>query len=113
MPAGYVTVRWPAAGGLPEIQDLNVLPPFRRRGIGSALLAQAEAAAAERADEVQIAVGLHQGYGSAQRLYVQRGYAPDGQGISIRDRPIPEGAAVVVDDSLVLTLRKSLRTSSE
>lgn len=34
--AGYVTVRWPAAGGAEtiEIQDLNVLPPFRRRGIG-------------------------------------------------------------------------------
>jgi ribosomal protein S18 acetylase RimI-like enzyme len=42
--AGYVTVVWvsgygPFAGmGIPEIQDLNVLPELRRRGIGWALM---------------------------------------------------------------------------
>jgi GNAT superfamily N-acetyltransferase len=109
--AGYVTVRWPPAGGADEaeIQDLNVLPTFRRRGIGTALLAQAEAAVAARARLVQIAVGLHQGYGAAQRLYVQRGYVPDGRGASIRGRPVAEGATVVLDDGLVLTLQKVLR----
>ena len=108
--AGYVTVRWPAAGSgdAAEIQDLNVLPPFRRRGIGTALLAQAEAAAGERGPVVRIAVGLHQGYGAAQRLYVQRGYVPDGRGVSIRGRPVAEGATVELDDALVLTLQKLL-----
>lgn len=108
--AGYVTVRWPPAGGADgaEIQDLNVLPPFRRRGIGTALLAQAEAAVAARGRLVQIAVGLHQGYGAAQRLYVQRGYVPDGRGVSIRGQLVAENATVVLDDALVLTLQKLL-----
>jgi ribosomal protein S18 acetylase RimI-like enzyme len=109
--AGYVTVRWPPPGrtGLAEIQDLNVLPSFRRRGIGTALLDQAEAAVALRADAVQIAVGLHQGYGAAQRLYVQRGYVPDGQGATVEGQSVPEGAAVVLDDAHVLILHKALK----
>ena len=46
--AGYVTVNWtPTYPGfaklkVPEIQDLNVVPGFRRRGIGSRLLDRAE-----------------------------------------------------------------------
>ena len=108
--AGYVTVRWPPAGSADqvEIQDLNVLPGFRRRGVATALLAEAEAAVAARGNLVQIAVGLHQGYGAAQRLYVQRGYMPDGRGVSVGGRPVAEGETVVLDDALVLTLQKVL-----
>ena len=46
--AGYVTVNWrPTYVGfadlnIPEIQDLNVLPIFRRKGIASRLLDRAE-----------------------------------------------------------------------
>ena len=45
--AGYVTVKWEpeyppfAEAGIPEIQDLNVLPQHRRRGIGTALMTHA------------------------------------------------------------------------
>ena len=108
--AGYVTVRWPAPGITEPaaIEDLNVLPSFRNRGVGTALLDQAEASVARRADVVQIAVGLHGGYGAAQRLYVQRGYVPDGRGASIAGRPVAEGAAVALDDALVITMRKAL-----
>src|ERR1700739_4785137 len=46
--AGYVTVNWqPFCLGfseqrIPEIQDLNILPQFRRQGIASRLLDHAE-----------------------------------------------------------------------
>ena len=45
---GYVTVVWQSHygpfrdQGIPEIADLNVVPPYRRRGIGSELLDAAE-----------------------------------------------------------------------
>ena len=103
--AGYVTLNWRPAyapfreGGIPEIQDLNVLPAFRRRGVGSALLDAAEAAAGAR---VGISVGLGSDYGAAQRLYVMRGYVPDGRGIVYRWRTVEYGEQVVVDDDLVL-----------
>ena len=108
--AGFVTVLWPlpCATGPAEIQDLNVLPSFRNRGIGTALLELAEAAVARRGDVVQIAVGLHRGYGAAQRLYVRRGYVPDGAGASIDGRPVAEGVTAALDDALVITMRKAL-----
>lgn len=52
--AGYVTINWSPsyppyrAGGIPEIQDFNVLPRFRRQGIGTNLIDQAEQKIAER-----------------------------------------------------------------
>jgi GNAT superfamily N-acetyltransferase len=106
--AGYVTLVWQPsyppfrAEGIPEIQDFNVLPAFRRRGIGSALMDAAERAAAERTGVVGIGVGLDPDYGPAQRLYVLRGYVPDGRGIAWRDSTVSYGEQVIVDDDLVL-----------
>jgi GNAT superfamily N-acetyltransferase len=83
--AGYVTVNWYpkyvlfAEQNIPEIQDLNVLPKFRRKGIASRLLDRAEQEVARRSNAVGIGVGLHPGYNNAQRLYVKRGYIPDGK----------------------------------
>ena len=111
--AGYVTINWaPTYPGfsrlhIPEIQDLNVLPQFRRRRIASRLLDRAEAAVAERSAIVGIGVGLHPGYNAAQKLYVQRGYIPDGLGVTYRDQYVAEGAQVVFDDDLVLHLTKN------
>ena len=112
--AGYVTLNWGPAylpfreAGIPEIQDFNVLPEFRRRGIGSALLDVAEAAAGERAASVGIAVGLSTDYGPAQRLYVRRGYVPDGRGVTYRARTLEFGEQVTVDDDLALCFTKVL-----
>lgn len=112
--AGYVTLNWRPeyapfrAAGIPEIQDLNVLPAFRRRGIGGRLLDVAEAAAAERVGTVGIAVGLAPDYGSAQRLYVRRGYVPDGRGITRRSRTVAFGEQVRVDDDLALCFTREL-----
>ena len=55
-----------------------------------------------------IGVGLHPGYNQAQRLYVKRGYIPDGRGVTYRDRYVEEGTQVVLDDDLVLHFTKSL-----
>ena len=64
--------------GIPEIQDLNVLPKFRRQGIATQLLDEAESRIAQRADIVGIGFSLYADYGAAQRLYFLRGYIPDG-----------------------------------
>jgi GNAT superfamily N-acetyltransferase len=38
--------------GIPEIQDLNAIPEFRRRGVASALIARAEREVAARRKQV-------------------------------------------------------------
>ena len=112
--AGYVTVNWrPSYPGfselnIPEIQDLNILRQFRRQGIASHLLDRAEAEVARISVVVGIGVGLHPGYGAAQRLYVRRGYIPDGRGVTYRDGYIDEGSHVLLDDDLVLHFTKQL-----
>ena len=105
--AGHLKLAWhsgSAQNETPEIQDLAVLPEYRRRGIAGALLDRAEVSAFERSDIVRIAVGLHPGYNAAQRLYVLRGYVPDGRGVTYRNQPVAEGAKVRMDDDLVLHL---------
>lgn len=112
--AGYVTLlpcchAGPFQGtGFPEISDFNVLIKFQCKGIGSALLDAAETAAAQQCDTVTLGVGLHAGYGSAQRLYVKRGYIPDGSGVWYREHPLPPNATCINDDDLVLYLSKKL-----
>ena len=87
-----------------------MLPEFRRQSIASQLLDRAEAEVARKYSAVAIGVGLHPGYNNAQRLYVKRGYIPDGKGITYNDRYVPEGTQVVVDDNLVLHFTKQLRS---
>jgi GNAT superfamily N-acetyltransferase len=110
--AGYVTVWWESPyepfGGIPEIQDFNVLPKYRRRGIGTGLMDAAEALVAERSDVVGIGVGLYADYGTAQRMYVRRGYLPDGRGILYNGRQVPPGELVRNDDDAVLMFTKQL-----
>lgn len=112
---GYVNVYFaprtgPFAGsGWPEIVDFGVLEKVRRRGIGSRLMDAAERIAGERADTVWLGVGLHSGYGSAQRLYIRRGYVPDGSGVWFRDAVCPPYGACRNDDDLVLYLVKKLK----
>jgi GNAT superfamily N-acetyltransferase len=115
--AGYVTVNWRPTYtrfsdlSIPEIQDLNVLAKYRRKGIARRLLDRAEGEAARRSGVVGIAVGLHPGYNAAQRLYVKRGYIPDGRGITYRNYFVKEGANVVLDDDLVMHFTKELPSS--
>ena len=97
-----------ANGDIPEIEDLTVFYHVHRLGIGSRLMDAAEAEAAKRADRVYLAVGLHAGYGPAQRMYVKRGYVPDGSGVWYKGKPLEPYAPCVNDDELVLYLSKKL-----
>lgn len=111
--AGYVTVKWISdyppfrEAGIPEVQDFNVLPAFRRRGIGSRLMDEAEAIVRARSKIVGIGVAFDPEYGPAQRLYVLRGYVPDARGGTSHGVPVKWGDTVRVDDDLVLYLTKS------
>lgn len=116
--AGYVTLKWQsqyqpfAMSCIPEIMDLNVLPPFRKKGIGSKLLTLAEQQAATKSATVGIGVGLYGGpdggYGPAQQLYVKRGYIPDGKGVTYHYQPATPGRDFPLDDDLVLWFTKKM-----
>lgn len=116
--AGYITLKWRsqyepfATASIPEIMDLNVLPHFRNAGIGSKLLDIAEAEALKKSDTVGIGVGLYGGadggYGAAQKLYVKRGYIPDGKGVTYHYEPTVPGDSYPLDDDLVLWFTKEL-----
>jgi hypothetical protein len=56
-----------------------------------------------------IGVGLYDDYGPAQRMYVLRGYVPDGRGASHRNLPVRGGETVPADDDLVIHLTRRLR----
>lgn len=93
----------------PEIVDLCVFFHMHKSGIGSKLLDAAEAEAAKRSDMVFLAVGCHSGYGPAQRIYVKRGYIPDGSGVWYQNRQLEQYAPCVNDDDLLLFMSKKLR----
>jgi len=111
---GYCTLLWASTyqpfrdAGIPEVSDLNVLPGFRSRGIGGRLLDAVEAAASERSTEVGLGVGLYADYGAAQRVYVRRGYVPDGRGIMYANEPVEPGDSVRIDDEATLMLVRAL-----
>ena len=120
LPAGYVSVYLTGLGGafsgegLPEIVDFSVLEKYRRKGIGSKLMDVAEEIAGQYADTVWLGVGLHSGYGSAQRMYVKRGYIPDGTGVWYRNKPCAQYETEIEnDDDLVLFLSKILEWKGE
>lgn len=114
--AGYLTIVWRSnyapfrEGGIPEIVDFNVLPRYRRRGVGTRLMGEAERVVARRSGVAGIGVGMSPDYGAAQRLYVLRGYVPDGHGLAHDGRPVSHGDKVPVDDGLALHLTKELLT---
>lgn len=113
--AGYINLYFKSIGGaflnedIPEIVDFGVLEKYRRNGIGSRLMETAEKLASECSDTVCLGVGLHHGYGSAQRMYVKRGYIPDGSGVWYKDSVCGQYEDCCNDDELVLYLSKKLK----
>ncbi|MEN8151651.1 MAG: GNAT family N-acetyltransferase [Planctomycetota bacterium] len=114
-PAGFGSLVWTPSypgfreAGIPEVHDLNVLPSRWRQGVATHMMDELERLAGERSSGVGIGVGMHPGYGPAQRLYVLRGYVPDARGLSYDDRPVKSGETLPVDDGLNLHLVKDLR----
>ncbi len=113
--AGYCILNWvPKYGlfqkiGIPEIQDLNVVPELRRQGVGAALINHCEAVAkAMGHDRMGIGVGLERSYGAAQRLYVRLGYIPDGNGATYDRKLLSFGESRPLDDNLCLMMTKNL-----
>jgi len=109
--AGYVTILPSAKHGpftevYPELSDFNVFEPFRNQGIGNQLLEEAENRVKFFSDKVTLGVGLHSGYGPAQRLYIKRDYIPDGSGVWYRNQPLEMNATIQNNDDLVLYLSK-------
>ena len=113
--AGYVTICWSSSyelfqkENIPEIADFNVLPGFRRQGIGTQLMDRAESEIAKVSPIVGIGVGLTSDYGAAQRLYVVRVYVPDGRGLHYRGHYLKYGEEVTIDDDLALYFTKKFK----
>lgn len=112
---GYLTIVWNSQytqfkeKGIPEIVDLNVLIKHRNKGVASKLIDEAEERISKRSYYSGIGVGLIPDYGSAQRLYVKRGYIPDGNGVWAHGNFINYGTEVIMDDDVALYLIKKLR----
>lgn len=108
-PVGHAHIAWVDTHlGVPEIQDVFVLPERRRQGIGAQLTGAAEHEARARGWET-ISLSVSQDANVAARnLYAKLGYVDSGIGpvrvsgvITLRGRPLE------VDDTLVY-LTKSL-----
>ncbi|HEY8191122.1 MAG TPA: GNAT family N-acetyltransferase [Alphaproteobacteria bacterium] len=113
--AGYAMLNWkpPYALykrlGIPEIQDLNVVPEMRRCGVATALIRHCEDLARGKGlSDIGISVGLDSGYGAAQRLYVKLGYIPDGHGVTYDRQAVKWGEIRPIDDDLCLMLLKKM-----
>ena len=111
--AGYITIlpcakQGPFAEIYPELSDFNVFGLFQNQGIGNLLMEEAEKRVKLISDKVTLGVGLHSGYGPAQRLYIKRGYIPDGSGVWYQNhRPAMDATCEDIGD-LVLYLSKDL-----
>jgi GNAT superfamily N-acetyltransferase len=113
VPIGHVHIAWSDTElGLPELQDMYVLPERRSEGIGGALVAAAEHVAVDRGhDHCSLSVG--EGNRRARSLYERLGYAPAQvpskrvQGtIWIRGEPVE------VDDTLVYFTKRIVDLAS-
>jgi GNAT superfamily N-acetyltransferase len=117
-PIATVTVRWRPnyplfrEAGIPFIQNIEVRYDLRGQGYGGQMLDAVEQLIARRSSKAGICVALFDDYGPAQRLYVKRGYIPDGRGACHRFTPLRRGEAITLTDDHLIWLVKDLRTPS-
>lgn len=116
--AGYTTLIFSDSVGpfahkeFPVVVDFSVFIKYRNKGIGNKILDVVEDYASKISDTICLGVGLHSGYGSAQRMYIKRGYVPDGTGVWYQDKNLEQYADCKNDDDLILYLSKSLRRTT-
>ena len=112
--AGYVFLyykcRWGGLANcdLPCVIDLIVFEKYRKNRIATALMDTAEIIAKNYSNKVYLDVCLNSEYGPAQRLYVKRGYVPDGNGVYYEEKICETNAICKNDDELTLCLVKEL-----
>jgi ribosomal protein S18 acetylase RimI-like enzyme len=95
--------------GIPEIQDINIVPEHRRKGHATALIKWCEGLArAKGCGHIGISVGLTKNYGAAQILYSKLGYVPDGNGVTYDREAVESGRLYRLDDNLALMMLKPL-----
>ena len=105
-PVGHAHVAWADTKlGVPEVQDLFVLPERRRRGVATELSRAAERLAAGRGHG-RISLGFSVDNVPARRLYKQLGYRDAGVPperhlgtILIRGRPVK------IDDTVIYLIK--------
>jgi len=114
-PCGFCLLNWAPRYTLyrtleiPEIQDLNVMPAYRRQGVATALIKWCEGLAnAKNKTMIGIGVGLTRPYGPAQILYAQLGFKPDGYGVTYDREAVEPFRLYRMDDDLSLMLIKDL-----
>ena len=93
---------------LPCVIDLIVFEKYRKNRIAIALMDTAEIIAKNYSNKVYLDVCLNSEYGPAQRLYVKRGYVPDGKGAYYEEKVCETNAICKNDDELTLCLVKEL-----
>ena len=98
-----------ANAGIPVVYDFNVLQKYQHQGIGNTILDVIEEDVRKTSDRICLGVGLYTSYGTAQRMYVKRGYIPDGSGVWYQNHLLEPYADCKNDDDLVLYLSKELR----
>jgi GNAT superfamily N-acetyltransferase len=89
---GYVTILWQSdytqfwRRNIPEIVDLQVAEPYRKQGIGSALIAACETYVREKGyTTIGVCVEQNASCAAANRLYPQLGYTTDSFGSTHAD----------------------------
>jgi len=112
---GYGHLLWKSGYGgfraarIPEIRDVMVADGARRRGIGTQIVVHlGRSAHGAGCRQVGSGIGLNEGYGAAQRLFVKLGFMPDGRGLTAGGVPVFPGDSVTADDTLVLWFVRDL-----
>jgi GNAT superfamily N-acetyltransferase len=107
-PIGHAHIAWSGTHlGLPEIQDVFVLPEHRRRGIASRLTEAAEDEARRRgSDRISLSVSLEQNP-VAKVLYEKLGYVDAGvEPVRVLGRIMIRGRPLEVDDTLLYLVKE-------
>jgi GNAT superfamily N-acetyltransferase len=107
-PIGHAHIAWSGTHlGLPEIQDVFVLPEHRRRGIASRLTEAAEDEARRRgSDRISLSVSLEQNP-VAKVLYEKLGYVDAGvEPVRVLGQIMICGRPLEVDDTLLYLVKE-------
>lgn len=94
---------------IPEINDVWISENWRCQGLGTQLIHHLEETARQKGYSfIGLGVGLYSDYGQAQKLYINLGYIPNGQGMTYKTISVTPGKKYPVDDDLLLWLTKPL-----